>query len=258
MTEADWNSCTDPRPMLKFLCGLDGLVTRTLRSLILLRRPALTRRTSDRKLLLFACACCRRIWHLLSDERLRQGVEVSERYADGQADEGALAEVRASIGAHGFFAALGADDASIVVHNLVRWDGGALCVVVGAWTAFGLGTIPEMVAEAARDALGRPWARQESGVQCALLRNIVGNPFRPLPPLAPPLLAWNGGVAVQLALAAYNERSMPSGHLDPARLAVLADALEEAVAPEEVLAHLRAPGPHWRGFWAVDHLLGKS
>jgi hypothetical protein len=47
--------------------------------------------------------------------------------------------------------------------------------------------------------------------------------------------------------------------LDPERLAVLADALEEAGCAEaDVLAHLRSPEEHVRGCWPVDWVLGKS
>ena len=43
------------------------------------------------------------------------------------------------------------------------------------------------------------------------------------------------------------------------RLAILADALEEAGGTKEaILDHLRAPGPHVRGCWALDLILGKS
>src|SRR3954447_2827804 len=72
MTEADWQVCADPQAMLSFLEG----------------------KTSDRKLRLFACACCRRFWPHLRDSRCRQAVEVCERYAGGQANEADLAEVR--------------------------------------------------------------------------------------------------------------------------------------------------------------------
>src|SRR5262245_43388067 len=60
MTEEDWNACTNPQPMVEFLRG----------------------KASDRTLRLFACACCRRIWHLLDDQRLRDTVELAERMAD--------------------------------------------------------------------------------------------------------------------------------------------------------------------------------
>jgi hypothetical protein len=70
---------------------------------------------------------------------------------------------------------------------------------------------------------------------------------------------WNGGVALRLAEAAYEERSLPRGTLDADRLAVLADALEEAgCADPDLLGHLRGPGPHVRGCWALDLVLGKT
>src|SRR4051794_41036274 len=56
----------------------------------------------------------------------------------------------------------------------------------------------------------------EQALHMSLLRDILGNPFHPLPPLSPSLLAWNAGAAVQLARAAYEERLLPEGHLDPA------------------------------------------
>jgi len=64
---------------------------------------------------------------------------------------------------------------------------------------------------------------------------------------------------VALAQAAYDERELPAGTLDLARLAVLADALEEAgCTAQTILDHLRGPGPHVRGCWAVDLILGKE
>jgi hypothetical protein len=91
-----------------------------------------------------------------------------------------------------------------------------------------------------------------------LLRDVVGNPFRRVVP-SPAWLAWNDATVARLAQAAYEERQLPEGTLDNGRLAVLADALEEAGCTDAgVLNHLRGPGPHVRGCWAVDLCLGKS
>jgi hypothetical protein len=88
-----------------------------------------------------------------------------------------------------------------------------------------------------------------------LLRDIFGNPFRPVS-INP---AWLTPTVTDLATVAYEERALPSGELDPARLAVLADALEEAGCDNaDLLSHLRSPGPHVRGCWAVDLLTGRS
>ncbi len=74
--------------------------------------------------------------------------------------------------------------------------------------------------------------------------------------MASSLLEWNGGLVPRLAEIAYQERLLPSGHLDPARLAVLSDALEEAGCTDaEILSHLRSRGPHVRGCWALDLVL---
>jgi hypothetical protein len=90
------------------------------------------------------------------------------------------------------------------------------------------------------------------------LRDIFGNPFRPVT-ISPAVLAWNAATILRLAQAAYHERHLPEGTLDDGRLAVLADALEEAGCTNaDILGHLRGPGPHVRGCWAVDSLLGKE
>ena len=89
----------------------------------------------------------------------------------------------------------------------------------------------------------------------SLLRCVFGNPFRPVT-LDP---SWRTPDVLSLAQAAYEQRTLPAGTLEPERLALLADALEDAGCDSAaILAHLRGPGPHVRGCWALDLLLGKD
>jgi hypothetical protein len=114
------------------------------------------------------------------------------------------------------------------------------------------------------EAWARAWADRGLGcgvkqaIRAALLRDIFGNPFRPAI-LSDDLRTWQGGIIPRLAQAAYDEQQLPSGLLDATRLAVLADALEEAGCTEPVvLRHLRDGGEHVRGCWLVDLLAGKK
>jgi hypothetical protein len=198
--------------------------------LLLLR--GLRDRASDRKLRLLACAGCRRLWWLLRDPRSRTAVEVSERYADGLADAKALAAAAQD-------ARQAADEAEQA--RAAGWNAARSAAV----TADTPGAAAERAARSA-------------ACDADLIRHVLGNPFRPPPPLAPSVLRWDGGTVKRLAQAAYDER-LPDGLFDSATLAVLADALEEAgCADADLLRHLRGPGPHVRGCWALDFLLAKS
>jgi hypothetical protein len=254
MTEAEWMVCSYPKPMLAHLRG----------------------KVSDRKLRLFACACCRRIWHLLTDQRSQAAVEVAERFADGQA----TGEERQA-----------AEQAAGQVHQPTKFQypdpagpldecaTQAACVSVShsstydnpGYTAGGgfSGLAASLAADAVAYAgiLASPDKAREAGVaarnpalveQTQLLRDVVGNPFRPVA-LPAAVLAWGGGSLVRLAQQIAEGRSLPSGNLDPARLAVLAEALEEAGCQDAaVVDHLRSSSPHVRGCWVVDLILGKE
>ncbi len=223
MTEADWPGSNDLEQMAALL----------------------RRRLSPRKWRLFACACCRQLWPLLDDECARHGVEVAEAHADGAASAALCRSARDEVGS-------------------------AMSANVPRWTAY------RAVCDALADEVGRAQAEEVArgvglaehrtlGVfswrraQPALLRDIAGNPFRPSPPLPPAVAAWNDGTVRRLARAVYEERQLPAGTLDAARLALLADALLDAgCADEELLAHCRSAGPHYRGCWGIDLILGKE
>jgi hypothetical protein len=91
-----------------------------------------------------------------------------------------------------------------------------------------------------------------------LVRCVFGNPFRPVAP-DPSWRSWHKGAIRKLAEGIYDNRSLPDGALDTSRLAILADALEEAGCTDRaILDHCRGPGRHVRGCWVVDLLLGKK
>jgi hypothetical protein len=97
----------------------------------------------------------------------------------------------------------------------------------------------------------------ERAEQLVLLRCVLGNPFRRVPAVDQAVLSWQDGVVVKLARVAYDDRLLPSGLLDPARLGVLADALEDASGDPELVRHLRGP-VHVRGCHVIDALLAKA
>jgi hypothetical protein len=96
-------------------------------------------------------------------------------------------------------------------------------------------------------------------VQSDLIRDIFCSPSFQRPKVQPTWVTWNESCVVKLAQAVYVEREMPQGTLDKDRLAILADALEDAGCDNaDILNHCRGPGPHVRGCWVVDLILGKS
>jgi len=91
----------------------------------------------------------------------------------------------------------------------------------------------------------------EGEMQCKLLREIFGNPFRPVT-IDPAWLTFNDGEIIKLAQTVYNERAFEQM---PALAQVLVDA---GCTNEDMLTHCRSCGEHVRGCWVVDLLLGKE
>jgi hypothetical protein len=212
VTEEEWLASNDPYPMLH-----------PCRKVI---------RYCPRKGHLFAVACCRRIWHLFTDPRSRAAVETTERFIEGEVDRAELA-----VAAHDeSFRRRGKVAAS------TEWAA-QFTASENAWHAASRASNFAYVA--AGDGL-QPGP--EHTAQAHLLRDIFGNPFRPV--TADP--SWLTPTVTALAAAIYADRAFD-------RLPILADALEEAGCDHpDVLAHCRGPGPHVRGCWVVDLLLGKT
>jgi hypothetical protein len=255
MTEQEWLACTDPAPMLEFLRKSECV--------------------SERKLRLYMVACCRRIWHLLY-LCSQQAVEVAEQYADGLAAWVELEEAVDQLLSDRFSERAPRSDLpnDYLTSQAAYYAAVPLHLDVGTARDTPLKDFLQCVSAAGGFALGGVFSHAvhsgtttdkaseakevERGCQAALLRDLFRYPLRP-PAVDQSWLACRDSTVVQLSRAVYDERMLPSGQLDSARLAVLADALEEVSCTDALLlAHLRGPGPHVRGCLAVDQLLGKE
>ncbi len=202
-------------------------------------------KTGDRKLRLFACACVRRIWPLLQDERSRTAVEMAERYADYPGGLTQLSRVRVE-----------ASLAAQLVYRRTRQDDLAEDEMRGWFAANAAeATVEDTGWDVARHTARRSaltfcrQAEAERRVQCELVRDLFGNPFRP-ETFNPAWLRWHDHCVVKMAQSIYEERRFEE-------LPILADALEEAGCEnEEILWHCREPGEHvtaagwWMQSWA--------
>ena len=222
LTEEEWNASNDSYPML-----------RPCRRII---------RYHPRKGHLFAVACCLRIWHLFADERSREAVAILDRYIEGLATEAQLrAAEKAAQAAHtDAFQVKGKVGAS------AEWAA-QFAASSDGWQAASRASNFAYVA--AGDGL-QPGP--EHTAQAHLLRCIFGPlPFRSVE-IEPSWLIWNDGTIQKIARTIYEERAFD-------HLPVLADALEDAgCANAHILGHCRGAGPHVRGCWVVDLMLGKE
>jgi hypothetical protein len=98
----------------------------------------------------------------------------------------------------------------------------------------------------------RPFPYGNPHREACLVRDVVGNPYHEIILVDPIWLAWNGGAVRKIVQAIYDERRFTD-------LPILADALIESGCTEDgILRHCRDSGPHVRGCWVVDLLLGKK
>ena len=215
MTEVEWEALADPTPMLEFLRD----------------------KVSERKLRLWSAACCRRTRRFHVDASRKTAVEVAERFADGLATDEDLRAAAQTSGS--CFLAPSEVELCSNASFAAAVEDAMLAINVKTWSE----TIVNPAWEAAID--------DERGAQAALLRDIIGNPFRPVF-VSPTWLAWNDCVVSKIAQEIYDDRAFD-------RLPLLAGALEEAGCTDAaILDHCRGGSEHVRGCWVVDLLLRKS
>jgi hypothetical protein len=187
------------------------------------------------------------MWQFLPEADQRRAVEVAEAFADEQCGPAELAQAK--------------DRAWRSYCNLVgqhiaegrprdrQWSHVLLAAHAVGWVAH------KQARGAAGEGAGNlQWIRtgqNQTRLMCRWLRDLFGNPFRPVS-VDPRWLRGNDAAVVKVAQGIYEECAFD-------RLPILADALEDAGCDQaDLLGHLRGPGPHVRGCWAVDLLLGKE
>ena len=244
MTEVEWMTATDPRPMLDFIGA----------------------QASQRKLRIFAFACCRSVWEQLTREIQHEAIQVAERHADGNATDKELGIVVSAV--HRQRRKHNTLDKA--VYDTVRNYGGihyshclSLTDAIARAAAGSLGLNPspnELIYFDGNDTIrehptpnadrliwNETYARQLL-LLSIVVRDIFGNPFRSVIPNP----SWLTSTVLALANGIYNEKAFE-------RMPILADALQDAGCDnEEILQHCRGPGPHVRGCFVVDLLLGKK
>lgn len=237
MDEHAWNTTKDPRDMLGYL---------EREYIRLTGNDWLGFPTWDRKFRLFACHSARRYWNQPQDARFLPLVAFAEKRAYGELTEEAFYE-----------ATTGTQRIRLVCEDYEDAAGWT------TWLRASLRTPkPDEAARIWTFALSAEMKTHRkhpafihanqvlTPYQPGLLRELFGNPFRPLPPLPASVRAWQEGTVVRLAQAIHEKR-------DYERLTVLGDALEEAACPwSEITEHCHAPMNHVRGCWVIDHILG--
>ena len=158
MTENEWNTCHDPHAMWMVFAD--------------------TPERTD--LILFGCACCRRVWNLLSDERLRRDIEVRERYERGLASEEELAEAELNARVARSECRASYDPSDVDEYS----PGSALAWAAGAAANATYGNYraaSDLAARAKACADAGDWQKSyeaERVAQCGLLRSMVAYPPR--------------------------------------------------------------------------------
>jgi hypothetical protein len=219
---------------------------------------------SERKLRLGAAACCRRVWPLLLDERSKTGMDVFENHADGTVPWKAFH--RARIAAEAAFREMQERwpydgrteeqnrwiEAAVAVDCLLKQEQFPARKTVdegaGPWVLCAIRLAGRVVAPGTPDLMDGATSG-ERAAQADLLRDIFGNPFRPVA-FGP---EWRSDTAVSLARHIYESR-------DFSTMPILADALQDAGCDNaDILNHCRDPQQvHVRGCWVVDLVLGKA
>jgi hypothetical protein len=216
-------------------------------------RKARQTKAAPRLLRLCACACAWQLepWLRPQDAVCRTAVAAAEAFADGVGDPAALARLADEVFPLGPGMYSRFPPRIMPVRTAFRetLNPDPSTAAAGAVTCAEIATADGADSRARVVVTGEVGPSRITPVLAGLVRDVLGNPFRPPVPLAP---AWVTATVAGLASTIY-----ATGAFD--RLPILADALEDAGCTDKaLLAHCRGPGPHARGCWAVDLVRGMS
>jgi hypothetical protein len=235
MTETEWLACTDPAEMMRSLRLMGRQSRRYLKPVWF---AYYKKDLADRKVRLLLLACCQRLCTAIADTSCVELLEMAKQFVENPPP---LLPRNGTISS--YFGVAGT--AGVIESSLRQPIGLALAQLrlhVGRMARLATGKgLAAMEAE--RGAI-----KAEAQAQCRILRDIMGNPFRPVKCNR----AWRTSRTVTLAQNIYDDLAFD-------RLPVLADAIEETGCHDaDILAHCRGTGPHSRGCWVVDLILAKS
>jgi hypothetical protein len=247
MTEEEWRASEEPYTMVHSLKG----------------------RASERKLRLLACACSRRDPRLMGTAGAEETLAMAERYVDGAVTRDEVWTALARL-------------LPTPTHEAEVFDPRMTLLGLFWADAYHMAVVSLVV------PVREEFDTAEKRAYCHLVRCVFGTPFRSLParkrhwlatatlglmgvfaghparaaepeplhtPVARPVTfdpAWLTSTVVTFATQMYESR-------DFGAMPILADALQDAGCDSaDVLDHCRGPGPHVRGCWVVDLVLGKE
>ena len=262
MDENEWLNATDPRPMVDFVRA----------------------RASERKRLLLAVACCCRA---ASNFQMDEYYNLLAVFEQERAQE-PIVQRELGVAMDAFIATFGVWRRQRQEAGLATQPLQYLCDATDFFFFRNLDLFDERFLSAAVESQvslipGATSREAEFAYQAHLLRCIFGNPFSPSQMALCPdcgetspaiglqfpgpcewcgglgrlhrgheWVRWNDSTVLRIATGIYEERAFE-------RLPVLADALlDSGCEDEDLIAHCRSAGPHIRGCFAVDSILGKE
>ncbi len=209
---------------------------------------------SERKLRLFGCACCRLLWPYMPEAASRTAVVAAEDFADGALSGDELANVWEAAAecrpkGHEHVPAVGDHGREEYIKGAPTRAAESIARADDGWPF--RTHIDDIIRATLEAAEYQPFGFSTEGTEanlCELFRDIFGNPFRAVVVLP----EWRTDPVLALSRRMYGSR-------DFSAMPVLADALQDAGCDSpDVLDHCRGPGPHVRGCWVVDLILGKE